>query len=174
MKICGNPGGRTAGVPPPVDPADTVKVRPADAVADRESVTVTVNGYPPGDAPVVPDRTPAEERVIPLGRPAVAAQVNGPVPPDSVRVWVKGTPTDAGFSDVVVTEIPGTRIDRDPELPTVDPASVAFTVNVLVPATVGVPEITPALDRDSPVGREPVRMAHVYGDVPPCTCSVCE
>src|SRR5262252_3122336 len=55
-----------------------------------------------------------------------------------------------------------------------DPASVAFTVNVYVPATVGVPEITPAADRDSPVGRLPVRVAHVYGAAPPVTCSAWE
>src|SRR5215831_11083075 len=60
-------------------------------------------------------------------------------------------------------------MDRVPELPMLAPASVAFTVNVYVPATVGVPEITPAADRDVPVGSDPVRSAQVYGAAPPVT-----
>src|SRR5262249_45357049 len=148
----------------------TVRVNAAEADADRESVTTTVNAYPPGDAPVVPDRTPAEEKVIPLGRSAGSgvAQVNGPVPPDSGSVWVNGTPTDAVFRVVVVMEIPGTRMVRELLMPKLDPASVALNVHAVPdPATVGVPEITPAADTDRPVGRVPVFSVHVYGAAPP-------
>ena len=45
--------------------------------------------------------------------------------------------------------------------------SVAVTVKVEVPAAVGVPEITPAVDSDNPAGRLPVVTAHVYGGTPP-------
>jgi hypothetical protein len=42
------------------------------------------------------------------------------------------------------------------------------TVNVLVPAAVGVPEITPVLAfKDSPAGNVPVLSDHVYGENPP-------
>jgi hypothetical protein len=36
-----------------------------------------------------------------------------------------------------------------------DPLSFTATVNVAVPLVVGVPEITPALESDSPLGRLP-------------------
>lgn len=47
-------------------------------------------------------------------------------------------------------------------------ASVTFTVKLLVPVAVGVPEITPVLAAsDRPDGNEPELIDHVYGDVPP-------
>jgi hypothetical protein len=42
-----------------------------------------------------------------------------------------------------------------------DPLSVTATVNVAVPLAVGVPEITPALESDSPLGRLPDVTDHV-------------
>ena len=46
--------------------------------------------------------------------------------------------------------------------------SVAVTVNVNVPAVVGVPAITPpVVIGDSPVGSDPAVMVNVYGPAPP-------
>jgi hypothetical protein len=42
-----------------------------------------------------------------------------------------------------------------------DPLSFTFTANVKVPLAVGVPEITPALESDSPLGRLPDAIDHV-------------
>ena len=47
------------------------------------------------------------------------------------------------------------------------PESVAFTVNVLEPAIVGVPENTPALLMVTPAGRAPAEIDQVTGGVPP-------
>ncbi len=41
------------------------------------------------------------------------------------------------------------------------PESVTFTVKVKVPAAVGVPEITPALLKDRPAGKDPLASDHV-------------
>ena len=50
--------------------------------------------------------------------------------------------------------------------------SLTCTVKLLVPVPVGVPEITPVLAfSDKPVGKEPEVIDHVYGVVPPLTCS---
>jgi hypothetical protein len=53
--------------------------------------------------------------------------------------------------------------------------SVTFTVKLLVPAVVGVPEITP-LDElsDRPGGRLPEAMLQVYGETPPLAVTVAE
>jgi len=41
----------------------------------------------------------------------------------------------------------------------------AFTVNVYVPAVVGVPDISPDVDNDSPPGRLPTVIDHVIGGI---------
>ena len=46
-------------------------------------------------------------------------------------------------------------------------ASVTWTVKLLVPAVVGVPEIAPEEDSVRPAGRAPVARAQVYGAIPP-------
>ncbi len=45
--------------------------------------------------------------------------------------------------------------------------SVAFTVGLKVPVLVGVPEITPVVDRDRPAGKAPATRDHEYGGTPP-------
>lgn len=45
----------------------------------------------------------------------------------------------------------------------------ALTVKLNVPVTVGVPEITPAVESDNPSGKLPVLMLHVIGMVPEAT-----
>ena len=53
--------------------------------------------------------------------------------------------------------------------------SVARTVKLEVPAVVGVPVIAPVLGlRVRPAGRGPLRIDHVYGEVPPLAASVAE
>jgi hypothetical protein len=56
-----------------------------------------------------------------------------------------------------------------------EPLSVTFTVNVEVPAVVGVP-VTAPLEAfsDSPAGKVPEAMLQVKGAVPPCAFSVDE
>ena len=52
-------------------------------------------------------------------------------------------------------------------------ASVTWTVKLLVPVPVGVPEITPVLAASaSPVGKVPEEMDQLYGVVPPTAASV--
>ena len=51
-------------------------------------------------------------------------------------------------------------------------ASVTFAVKLLVPEVVGVPEITPALDRVSPPGKLPVLIVQDSGVVPPLAANV--
>src|ERR1051326_5988286 len=53
-------------------------------------------------------------------------------------------------------------------------ASSASTVNVELPAVVGVPESTPALLRVKPTGKVPLERVQVYGDWPPLTARVSE
>ena len=54
-------------------------------------------------------------------------------------------------------------------------ASVAVTVNVVVPPAPGVPLITPVVAlRLSPGGRVPEGIENVYGGVPPEAVTVCE
>src|SRR5262245_12578180 len=54
------------------------------------------------------------------------------------------------------------------------PPAVTWALNVKVPATVGVPEMTPVLVvRVSPEG-SPLAIAHTYGGVPPLATSVAE
>jgi hypothetical protein len=52
--------------------------------------------------------------------------------------------------------------------------SATCAKKLVVPATVGVPEITPVLDaNDNPGGKLPELMLHVYGAVPLVAASVC-
>jgi hypothetical protein len=52
--------------------------------------------------------------------------------------------------------------------------SVTFTVNSLVPAASGVPEIVPPADRVNPEGGVPTETDHEYGGTPPEAPSACE
>jgi hypothetical protein len=47
--------------------------------------------------------------------------------------------------------------------------SVTCTVNVEVPACVGIPEIWPAEEREIPEGNEPCVIDQLYGALPPDT-----
>ena len=53
-------------------------------------------------------------------------------------------------------------------------ASVAATVKLAVPASVGVPEMTPAEERLKPAGSAPAESVQVYGGKPPLAASAAE
>ena len=53
-----------------------------------------------------------------------------------------------------------------------DSASVALTVKENVPVAVAVPEITPAVERDRPVGKAPLDRVQVMGLTPPVAARV--
>ena len=50
--------------------------------------------------------------------------------------------------------------------------SFAWTMKVKLPAAVGVPDRTPAVDRLSPVGSVPLDFVKVYGLLPPLAVNV--
>src|ERR1700692_2037906 len=53
--------------------------------------------------------------------------------------------------------------------------SDTLTVKLVVPAVVGVPEITPWGESESPLGNADVPdKLHTYGGVPPLTVNICE
>src|SRR5437016_11945561 len=54
------------------------------------------------------------------------------------------------------------------------PLSATLTPTRDVPGLVAVPLITPAPERFSPAGKDPVRIDHVYGAVPPVAANVWE
>ena len=78
------------------------------------------------------------------------------------------------FGKVVVVTVSGAATVRLSGFVAVSElTSVTWTVKLLVPVPVGVPEITPVLDaRESPVGRVPEDMDQLYGAVPPVAASV--
>ena len=53
-----------------------------------------------------------------------------------------------------------------------DSASAALTVKENVPLAVGVPEITPAVERDRPVGNAPLDRVQEMGLTPPVAARV--
>jgi hypothetical protein len=52
--------------------------------------------------------------------------------------------------------------------------SVTLAAKLNEPAVVGVPEITPELDKVNPVGKAPDEMLQLYGVVPPVADKVLE
>jgi hypothetical protein len=94
----------------------------------------------------------------------------------TVRVAGDPIPTPPKSTGFGVALIEAATIGRENALVPVHPsASEARTVNVNVPAAVGDPARTPAVDSESPVGTEPPgSTANVYGDSPPLAPSVRE
>ncbi len=121
-----------------------------------------------------------ESNVSPGGNP-LALHAYGVVPPVAVSVALYAVPCVAGGKDVVVMEIG----PPPPAALTVILSgiaavvaggvelSTAFTVKLLVPVALGVPEIAPvAGDKLSPVGSEPLAIDHVIVPVPPLEVSI--
>jgi hypothetical protein len=85
-----------------------------------------------------------------------------PVAPSSSRI---GTPTSAGFGAALGATTSGARTTMTSALVSVRWASMtALTVNVYVPAVVGVPEMTPSeAPSTTPGGSAPSLIDHVFG-----------
>jgi hypothetical protein len=123
----------------------------------------------------VPEICPFETlRVSPTGRvPTETDQVNGRVPPAEVNVWLYAAPAVPSVKAVVVTLGKGLTVMPRALVFVAPLSSVTWTVKLLVPAVVGVPEITPVAGlRLSPAGRLPTVIAHAYGVLPPAAASV--
>ena len=139
------------------------------------SVTCTVN-----DAVAavvgVPEITPVDAtRLNPAGNePELIDQVYGVVPPLACKVVEYVVPTVPPGSAVVVT-VGGCAAAATAMLkafvPVLFTASVTCTVNDVVAAVVGVPEITPVdATRLNPAGSVPALTLQLYGAVPPLAC----
>jgi hypothetical protein len=132
-------------------------------VAPAESVTfiVTVEVPATGGVPLI---TPVDESNFnPAGRvPLATVHDRVPVPPVARMVALYADPTvPSGNGDAVAIasgEFTGAIVSGSGLLTVPDAASVTFTVSTVVPAVVGVPEITPKGFNSSPAGKgfEPV------------------
>lgn len=134
-----------------------------------ESVTMTVIFEVPGAVGVPPTVQPVSER--PAGNvPDVIEQLYGVVPPPASMLALYTTPT-VPFGNVFVSVSAAGLITMvsGPEVVCVgEPASVAFTVTVELPAVVGVPlTVQPLMLR--PAGSVPDVIVQLYGEVPPLT-----
>jgi hypothetical protein len=87
------------------------------------------------------------------------------VPAESIVVVIESGVGAAPISIDRLTDCVCTGLDE----------SATCTLNVAVPAAVGVPVMLPLVAfRVSPAGSEPVRTLHVYGVKPPLADKVCE
>jgi hypothetical protein len=124
-----------------------------DPVQPLESVTVTTIGNVP-DCVGVPESTPAVERPKPVGSVLAVVNVAVPTAPLCKKLWLNGVPTVpvvvAGFVTVIVWQLI-VRVYVEP-VPVQPLASVTVTTIGNVPVCCGVPERTPAVESDKPVG----------------------
>ena len=79
----------------------------------------------------------------------------------------------AGSPDVVITSGAGLTVIDIAVIADPDALSVTFTLKLLVPAAVGVPDIVAPL-KLNPAGSDPLAIAHVYGVTPPEAVNVAE
>jgi hypothetical protein len=130
----------------------TASVRLAEAVVPFASVTVTPTVELPA-AVGVPLIAPAAEADNPAGKP-LTAQAYGCTPPAAARLAEYAVPTVPLESDVVVT-VSGAGVTASARLAeAVAPfESVTVTPTVKLPAAVGAPVITPAVEADKPAGK---------------------
>ena len=124
------------------------------------SVTCTVKFEVPGAAGV-PLILPAALSVRGAGsEPTVTAHVYPPVPPLAAKVCEYAVPAVPPGNDAVVTAGAGLIVMLSAFV-ALEPPLAAFTVKFAVAATVGVPLITPPVDRLSPPGNAPALIVHV-------------
>ena len=151
-------------------------VRALVAVSELASATCTVKLLVP--VPVgVPEITPVPgARVSPAGSdPETMDHVYGVVPPAAASVALYAMFCVPAANEVVVIEggVDATTVRVSGCVAVCDLASVICTVKLVVPAPVGVPEITPVLGASvSPAGSAPETMDHAYGVVPLVAASV--
>ena len=144
------------------------------SVAEIESVAKTVNVRVCAVVGI-PDITP-EELIVKLvgNEPLLKLHVYGDVPPVADNVTgvydVPIIPFDKVLDDI--TSVAGFMVIENISVSVAKIESVAKTVNVFIPADVGVPLIIPVDGvRLNPTGKMPV-ILHVYGDVPPPAINV--
>jgi len=123
----------------------------------------------------VPERTPAVVSVTPAGSaPVVTAYVTVPTPPACVSVTgpyaVPAVALERLAGLTVITGQSTTSVSA--RVPVHPLASVAVTVKLNVPVTVGVPERTPAVVRVIPAGSAPAVTAYVTVPTPPVCVNV--
>ena len=146
-----------------------------DALADTDalSVTFTVKLLVPAalGVPVIDEPF----RLNPGGSdPLAIDHVYGAVPPLAASVAEYAVPTVAApRDDVVICSVEGLIVIESAAVADADALSVTFTVNVLVPTALGIPEIVEPV-RVSPAGSDPPAIDHVYGGVPPFALNDCE
>ena len=141
------------------------------------SFTCTVNDTVPAVVGV-PEITPVDAtRLNPAGNvPALTLQLYGEVPPLACSVVEYAVPVVPPGSDVVVTVggcAAATSILRF-AVALAKLESFTRTVKAEVPASVGVPEITPESEMVVPAGKLPFVSDQVYGPVPPVAAKVLE
>jgi hypothetical protein len=122
----------------------------------------------------VPESTPPLDRDRPFGTaPDGADHVYGDVPPATLKAWEYAAPMlPCGSDDAVVMARAPVIARLNCMLLVAALESLTCTVTKHEPAVVGVPEITPALDRDNPPGSAPDAMDQEYGGVPPVALRV--
>jgi len=170
------PAGRLVVVIVSVEVGSVVEIvttKVADDVVD-ESATSTLKELVPATVGV-PEITPVEEfKLRPLGKfPKRTVHVYGGLPPVAVKFAWYGTPTvPLGKLAVVIwSGGPAAAMTMERVWVAVVPPAETWTVNVLVPAMEGVPEIVPAF-RVRLAGRKPERIDQTYGGVPPVALRV--
>lgn len=150
-----------------------VMVYSRSPVQELASVAVTLNVNDPA---VVgePEIAPAAERVSPSGRlPLVSVYEYGAMPPPAMSVCEYEVPMPPFGKDVGVIVIVGQLIVSVKFLKPVQPlASVAVTVTLKPPTSVGIPERAPLEESNRPAGSDPFVTANEYGAVPPLADTV--
>ena len=79
----------------------------------------------------------------------------------------------AGRDDVLMPRAGALIVSVSAAVADTDALSVTFTLKLLGPAVVGVPDIVPPA-RLNPDGKDPLATDHEYGGVPPDATSACE
>ena len=119
------------------------------------SVAVTVIGKLPVCVGV-PARTPAIESVMPVGSVLAVVKFVVPMPPDCEKLWLNAAPAVPVFVTGAVTVIVWQlMVSEMLALPVHPRLSVTSAVKLNVPVCVGMPDTTPPLPSDNPVGSEP-------------------
>jgi hypothetical protein len=135
------------------------------AVADAAtlSVTLTVKLLDPA-AVGVPEIVPFAASISPAGSdPLAIVHVKGGVPPIAASVWEYAVPTiPVGSDEVEICKAGGLIVIDNAAAADVDgeALSATFTVKLLDPAAVGVPEIVPFAASISPAGSDPLAIVH--------------
>jgi hypothetical protein len=150
-------------------------VRSRAAETPAESVTRTETGEAPATV-VEPAMAPEGASEMPDGRdPCARLQEYGGDPPAAVSAAEYAAPAaPSGRPVVVMVSAAGATVIDSDLVAFCDALSLTRTVNVELPAAVGVPLMAPLELSVKPGGRFPDVMLHVYGFAPPLATSVAE